>query len=67
MSIDQIAFTQGSQEGRGAGDHDLPYRFGWRPRTTAPYPFSTQEFARLLVLRSCIQAGLTASDDLDPE
>jgi hypothetical protein len=67
MSIEQIAYNPGSQDGSGAGDHDVPYRFGWRPRTTAPYPFSTHEFARLLVLRSCIQAGLTASDDLDAE
>ena len=33
-------------------DHDQPYRFGRRPRAIAPYPFSTRQFARLLVLRS---------------
>ena len=35
----------------GAGDHDQPYRFGWRSRTAA-FPFSEREHARLLVLRS---------------
>lgn len=41
----------GSLDGDGAGDHDQPYRFGWRPRTSAPYPFNTRQYARLLVLR----------------
>ncbi len=27
----------GSQDGQGAGDHDQPYRFGWRPRASVPY------------------------------
>jgi hypothetical protein len=45
-------------------DHDQPYRFGRRPRAMAPYPFSTRQFARLLVLRSRLQAGQFAGDDL---
>jgi hypothetical protein len=45
----------GSLDGDGAGDHDQPYRFGWRPRTSSPYPFSTRQYARLLVLRGRIQ------------
>jgi len=41
-----------SLDGVGAADNDQPYRFGWRPSTSTPYPFSTREYARLLVLRS---------------
>ena len=41
----------GSRDGNGAGDHDQPYRFGIRPRVSAPYPFNTRQYARLLVLR----------------
>jgi hypothetical protein len=53
----------GSQDGTGSADHDLPYRFGWRPRVETPFPFSTRQYARLLVLRSRIEGGL-ASEDL---
>jgi len=42
----------GSHDGGGAADNDQPYTFGRSPRAIAPYPFSTREFARLLVLRS---------------
>src|SRR5215471_2353240 len=42
----------GSRDGSGAGDHDSPYTFGRRPRHATPYPFSTRQYARLLVLRS---------------
>lgn len=42
----------GSRDGAGAGDHDKPYTFGHRPTVAAPFPFSTRELARLLVLRS---------------
>ena len=45
----------GSLDGDGAGDHDQPYRFGWRPRASVPYPFNTRQYARLLVLRSRLQ------------
>jgi hypothetical protein len=45
-------------------DHDLPYRFGWRPRSAITFPFSTREFARLLVLRGRVQDGVFAADDL---
>jgi hypothetical protein len=38
-------------DGPGAGDHDVPYRFGFRPRAVAPFPFSERQYARLLVLR----------------
>jgi hypothetical protein len=43
---------RGSLDGDGAGDHDQPYRFGWRPRASVPYPFNTRQYARLLILRS---------------
>jgi hypothetical protein len=42
-------------DGEGSADHDQPYRFGFRPRANAPYPFNTRQYARLLVLRSRIQ------------
>jgi hypothetical protein len=54
----------GSHDGAGASDRDLLYRFGSRPRATVPYPFSTRQYARLLILRSRIQAGLFGSGDL---
>ena len=47
-----------SLDGVGAGDHDLPYRFGRRPRASAPYPFSTRQYARLLVLRGRVREAL---------
>jgi hypothetical protein len=49
--------------GRGAGGHDQPYRFGRHPRAVAPYPFSTRQFARLLVLRGKVATGLVGIDD----
>ena len=52
----------GSLDGTGAGDHDLPYRFH-RPRSGACYPFSTRQYARLLIMRSRVQAGLVGVDD----
>jgi hypothetical protein len=54
----------GSLDGMGSADHDQPYRFGWRPNARAPFPFSTRQYARLLVLRSRIEGRLVASDDL---
>jgi hypothetical protein len=48
-------YVPGSLDGDGAGDHDQPYRFGWRPRTSVPFPFSTRQYARLLVFRSRLQ------------
>ena len=53
----------GSLDGHGAGDHDLPYRFGRQPRAIATYPFSTRPFARLLVRRGKVAAGLLGADD----
>jgi hypothetical protein len=55
----------GSFDGEGAGDHDQPYRFGWRPRASVPYPFSTRQYARLLVFRSRLQDHLTGNGEAD--
>ena len=48
----------------GAADHDMRFVSGRQPRALAPFPFSTGEFARLLVLRSRVQAGLVGTGDL---
>jgi len=56
--------SSGSQDGQGAADHDQPYRFGWRPRSSAPYPFSTRQYARLLVFRSRLRERLAGPADL---
>jgi hypothetical protein len=54
----------GSHDGVGAGDHDQPFRFGWRPRAQVPYPFNTRQYGRLLVLRGRVQDGLIGRDDV---
>jgi hypothetical protein len=57
--------TEGTLDSNGASDCDRPYLLaGWRARSTAPYPFSTRQFARLLIVRSLVTAGLYATDDL---
>jgi len=48
----------GSKDGAGAGDHDQVYRFGRRPTSRAPFPFSERQFVRLLILRSKLQASI---------
>lgn len=50
-----VAYPLGSLDGEGAGDHDQPYRFGWRPRASTPFPFNTREYARLLIFRGRVQ------------
>jgi hypothetical protein len=45
-------------DGTGAGDHDEPYRFGRRPTTRAPFPFTERQFARLLILRGRLRDNL---------
>jgi hypothetical protein len=37
--------------GIGAGDHDVPYKFGHRPSSAWTYPFTMLQYSRLLVLR----------------
>ena len=53
--------VRASLDGLEAADHDR-YRFGRRPTSLAPYPFSTRQYARLLILRSRVQAGLVGLD-----
>ena len=48
----------GAFDAAGAGDHDQPYRFGFRPRSSHPYPFSTRQYARLLILRGRVRDTL---------
>jgi hypothetical protein len=55
-----VAPSTGSKDGDTAADHDEPYRFGRRPNARAPYPFTERQYARLLILRSRVQAD----DDL---
>ena len=57
----RTAKVDGTLDGLGAGDHDLPYRFGHKPTSSQPFPFSTHQYARLLILRSRIQAGASHS------
>ena len=52
----------GSKDGDSAADHDEPYRFGRRPNTRAPYPFTERQYARLLILRGRLQALESAED-----
>ena len=47
-----------SHDGLGAGDHDVAFVFGRPLRAVAPFPFSTREFARLLILRGRLRAEL---------
>jgi hypothetical protein len=55
-------FVGESRDGRGAGDHDLIYVFGRLPSALAPFPFSTRELARLMVLRSRVRDELLSGD-----
>ncbi len=66
MNPQPMATVTGSHDGEGAGDHDVPFRFGRRPRAIAPYPFSTRQYARLLMLRSQAEAGPVGTDDRYP-
>ena len=63
LTQDAIA---GSLDGQGAADHDQPYRFGWRPSTSLPYPFSTRQYMRLLVLLGRVQDRRIRNDDMPP-
>jgi hypothetical protein len=45
--------------------YDEPYRFGRRPTTRAPFPFTEHQFARLLIVRSRIQFPLSTWDQAE--
>jgi hypothetical protein len=55
----------GSLDGAGCGDHDTPYVFGRRPRAVAPFPFTTRQYARLVVLRGRVQDQLEAGNHVE--
>ena len=59
--------TAGSHDRSGCGDHDVPYVFGRLPRAATPFPFSTRELARLMVLRSRARAGIACLGDGVPQ
>jgi hypothetical protein len=64
MQSQPIGTRAGSLDGGGASDHDQPFRFGRLPTSLAPYPFSTRQYARLLVLRSRVEAGQAGLGDI---
>jgi hypothetical protein len=66
QSLPQTSTAPGTFDGAGAGDHDEPYRFGRTPRSSAPYPFSTGQFVRLLIVRGRFQAGAFSADTVSP-
>ena len=45
-----------------APSHDEPYRFGRRPTVRTPFPFTERQFARLLIVRSRVQAAPSVAD-----
>lgn len=53
----------GSLDRYGCGDHDVAYVFGRLPSAAAPFPFSTRELARLMILRSRVQSGAAYGED----
>ena len=55
-----VQANAGSFDGQGGGDHDKPYAFGRVPNSAAPFPFTTREFARLLIVRGRVQAARAA-------
>ena len=50
-------------DGPGAGDHNEEYKFGRRPNTRAPFPFTERQLARLLVVRGRVQEVRDAGID----
>ena len=45
-----------------ATSYDEEYRFGRKPNSRAPFPFTEREFARLLVVRGRIQSERSSAD-----
>ena len=62
----QTESTFGSLDGTGASDHDVAFHFGRRLSSVMPHPFSTRQYARLLVLRSRFEERLIQGDDDTP-
>ncbi len=59
QSLDSTATVQAIID---APAHDEPYCFGRRPSVRAPFPFTERQFARLLIVRSRLQAALSVAD-----
>jgi len=59
----RLDLTYGTRDGIDAADRDVPYKFGRRPSATVPYPFSTRQYVRLLILRSRLHADGLSPDD----
>lgn len=64
QSLPHTRAALGTLDGTGAGDHDQSYAFGHGPRSNTTGPFTTRQYLHLLVLRSRVEAGLFATDDL---
>lgn len=70
MTMTDVEIPEGSRDGRGAGDHDMPFEFG-HPRSC----LTIREQGWLTILRVDIKNmllgepvhGLTADDDLKGE
>jgi hypothetical protein len=63
VAIDAITAMSSSVSSiNGAGSYDEPYRFGRRPSVRAPFPFGERHFARLLIVRSRVQADPSGDD-----
>ena len=45
--------------------YDEPYQFGRRPNARAPFPFTERQYARLLILRSRLEAAHPAGDQAE--
>jgi hypothetical protein len=58
----QPSGASGSLDSDRDGDHDGPYRLGWRSRANVLYVFNTRPYARLLVFRSRLQDHLAGKD-----
>jgi hypothetical protein len=63
----QTQATVGTLDGTGSADHDVAYCFGRRPRALSPFPFSTRQYARLLVRRSLIEGRRADGDDYEDD
>jgi hypothetical protein len=61
----QTGVIVGTRDGVGAGDHGQPYQFGWRPKVSTPFPFNTRQYARLLLLRSRVQADSSTPGQIE--
>ncbi len=62
MDAISTATAASAQAVINAPSHDEPYRFGRRPSVRAPFPFTERQFARLLIVRSYVQAVPSIAD-----